>query len=145
MECGGSKRVDYNLNIISSAAEEGQIFYAAPLVTQPKLSPPFNTKLTIVNVEALRLTNNTYFRQLVQDTLDMADQSLISAHISKTFPLKGVNEAIQFIQDKKCTGKVVIDMDDDDDDDDNDDDWAILFYFVIYCANIIENGFEFYI
>lgn len=100
---------------IFSIAQEGHIFYAAPLITEPKICPPFNTKLTVVNVETLRITNNEYFRQLVQDTLDMADQSLISAHVSKTFGLKDINEAIKFIEERKCTGKVVIDMDDDDD------------------------------
>lgn len=56
------------------------------------------------------------------DTLDLADQSLISAHISKTFRLSHVNDAIKFIEERKCTGKVVIDMNEDDDDDDEEDD-----------------------
>lgn len=69
-------------------------------------------------MEGLRLTNNDYYRQLVQDTLDMADQSLINAHVSAKFSLKDILKAVQFIEQKKCTGKVVIDM--------TEDDWIIL-------------------
>lgn len=97
----------------------GHIFYAAPTLPT-NINPPVNTNFTVVNVESLRSSNNEYFRQLVQDTLDMADQSLISAHISKTFRLKDVNNAVKFIEERKCTGKVVIDMNEDDDDDDDD-------------------------
>lgn len=89
------------------------MFYAAPFDSMADIcEPPLNTYLSCVNVEGLRTTNPLYYRQLVQDTLDMLDQSLISAHVSAMYDLKKVNEAIKFIEEKKCSGKVVIKIDD---------------------------------
>jgi D-arabinose 1-dehydrogenase-like Zn-dependent alcohol dehydrogenase len=44
----------------------------------------------------------------------MADQKLVSPVIAKKFSLEKVNEAVQFVLDKKSTGKVIIVMKDDD-------------------------------
>jgi D-arabinose 1-dehydrogenase-like Zn-dependent alcohol dehydrogenase len=44
----------------------------------------------------------------------MADQKLVNPVIAKTFPLQKVNEAMQFVLDKKSTGKVIITMKDHD-------------------------------
>ncbi|KAJ8942539.1 hypothetical protein NQ314_010044 [Rhamnusium bicolor] len=49
---------------------------------------------------------------MVSDTLQLASDGDISAHVSAKFNLKQINEAIQFIEDKKCTGKVLIHIDD---------------------------------
>lgn len=54
------------------------------------------------------------YRQIVQDAIDMADQKLVSPVIAKKFSLEKVNEAVQFVLDKKSTGKVIIVMKDDD-------------------------------
>jgi len=48
----------------------------------------------------------------------MADQRLVSPVIAKEFSLEKVNEAVQFVLEKKSTGKVIITMKNDDDDDD---------------------------
>lgn len=45
----------------------------------------------------------------------MADQKLVSPVIAKKFSLEKVNEAVQFVLDKKSTGKVVIAMENDND------------------------------
>jgi len=45
----------------------------------------------------------------------MADQKLVSPVIAKKFSLEKVNEAVQFVLDKKSTGKVIIAMENDDD------------------------------
>jgi D-arabinose 1-dehydrogenase-like Zn-dependent alcohol dehydrogenase len=45
----------------------------------------------------------------------MADQRLVNPVIAKQFSLENVNEAMQFVLDKKSTGKVIIAMKDDDD------------------------------
>lgn len=52
------------------------------------------------------------YKTVVSDTLELANEGLISAHISARFGLKDINEAIKFIEDKKCTGKVLIHIDD---------------------------------
>jgi D-arabinose 1-dehydrogenase-like Zn-dependent alcohol dehydrogenase len=44
----------------------------------------------------------------------MADQRLIGPVIAKQFSLEKVNEAVQFLLDKKSIGKVIIVMKDDD-------------------------------
>jgi D-arabinose 1-dehydrogenase-like Zn-dependent alcohol dehydrogenase len=44
----------------------------------------------------------------------MADQRLVSPVIAKKFSLEKVNEAMQFVMDKKSTGKVIIIMKDND-------------------------------
>lgn len=54
------------------------------------------------------------YRQIVQDAIDMADQKLVNPVIAKKFLLEKVNEAVQFVLDKKTTGKVVIAMENDD-------------------------------
>lgn len=42
----------------------------------------------------------------------MAEQELIIPHISKVFELGKVNEALKYLMDAKCTGKVVLEIDD---------------------------------
>lgn len=49
----------------------------------------------------------------------------MAPYISQTFALGDVNKAVKFIKEKKCTGKVLIDLKldkktDGDDDDDSD-------------------------
>lgn len=48
------------------------------------------------------------------DTLDLADEEVISAHISSIFTLEKVNDAIQYILNKQCTGKVLIEVEEED-------------------------------
>ena len=38
----------------------------------------------------------------------MAEQELITPHISQEFDLKDVNSAFEYLLDAKCTGKVVV-------------------------------------
>jgi len=53
-----------------------------------------------------------FFRKTIEDVIDMAEQELIVPHVSKEFDLKEVNAALQYLQDSKCTGKVVLEIDD---------------------------------
>lgn len=41
----------------------------------------------------------------------MAEQELIVPHISKEFEIENVNEALEYLRDSKCTGKVVVKLD----------------------------------
>ena len=54
------------------------------------------------------------YMQIVQDAIDMADQRLVNPVIAKKFSLEKVNEAVQFVLEKKSTGKVIIAMKNDD-------------------------------
>lgn len=49
----------------------------------------------------------------MSETLDLADEDVISAHISAVFTLEKVNDAIEYITSKKCTGKVLIEIEED--------------------------------
>lgn len=49
----------------------------------------------------------------MEDVIDMAEQELISPHISKVFELEDINKAFEYLLDAKCTGKVVVKVIDD--------------------------------
>ena len=51
-------------------------------------------------------------RDIVQDCIDMCEQGLISPHISEVFPLKEINEAMDYMRARKSSGKVVVEIDD---------------------------------
>lgn len=51
------------------------------------------------------------YKTVVGDTLELANEGMISAHISAKFNLDKINDAIKFIEDKKCTGKILIHID----------------------------------
>jgi D-arabinose 1-dehydrogenase-like Zn-dependent alcohol dehydrogenase len=47
----------------------------------------------------------------VEDVIDMCEQGLISPHISAEFDLEKVNEAFEFLKERRSTGKVILDCD----------------------------------
>uniref|UniRef100_A0A182UV30 Enoyl reductase (ER) domain-containing protein n=1 Tax=Anopheles merus TaxID=30066 RepID=A0A182UV30_ANOME len=57
------------------------------------------------------------YRQMIADTIEMRSEGMIAGHISKIFPLAKIQQAIEFIQQKQCTGKVLIDVQCPDEDD----------------------------
>uniref|UniRef100_A0A182YNI3 Uncharacterized protein n=1 Tax=Anopheles stephensi TaxID=30069 RepID=A0A182YNI3_ANOST len=59
------------------------------------------------------------YRQMISDTIEMRSEGMIAGHISKTFPLAKIQQAIEFVQQKQCTGKVLIDVQCPDGDDDD--------------------------
>lgn len=93
-------------------APNGTIFHAAPVFGDSIPVPPSNTLMMLVNLHTLRDQNLKLYRQIVNDTLELADKSVISSHVSERFSLKDVNKAIKYIYEKKCTGKVVIEVND---------------------------------
>lgn len=100
------------LNLFSSSIKpEGKILCAGPVGAQI-MTPPLNTWLSVVNIEGLRTCNFDMYRSLVSETLDMADQGMISAYVSEQFNLTDIDKAIKFIEDNKCTGKVLIKVSD---------------------------------
>ncbi|EAL38924.2 AGAP011632-PA [Anopheles gambiae str. PEST] len=54
---------------------------------------------------------------MIADTIEMRSEGMIAGHISKIFPLAKIQQAIEFIQQKQCTGKVLIDVQCPDEDD----------------------------
>lgn len=69
--------------------------------------------MSIVNLHSLRNQDFDLYRSVVTDTLDFADEDVINAHISATFTLDKINDAVEYIISKKCTGKVLIEVEED--------------------------------
>lgn len=91
----------------------GKIFHAAPFIYKTVPAPPPNSWLSVVSLCSLREQDLELYRDVVSDTLDLADEGVIGAHISAVFTLEKVNEAIEYINGKKCTGKVLIEVEED--------------------------------
>jgi len=96
----------------SCIAFGGKTFYASPFFHKTIPAPIPHSFSTIVSLKALRSQSRHLYKTLVNDTLELANENLIGAHISAEFPLAKINEALQFIDDKKCTGKILIKVDD---------------------------------
>lgn len=99
--------------IISSVSTHGKIIHAAPFIYKSIPAPPPNSWLSIVSLHNLRNQDPELYRSIVSETLDLADEDVISAHISAVFTLENVNDAIEYITSKKCTGKVLIEIEED--------------------------------
>lgn len=87
----------------------------------------FVEKIQQIDLGEYRLNDVDQYRQLIQDTLSLCEDEIVTPYISQTFALGNVNQAVKFIKEKKCTGKVLIDLKlekstngDADDDSDNE-------------------------
>ncbi|CAH1155931.1 unnamed protein product [Phaedon cochleariae] len=98
-------------SIGSCVSVGGKIFHAAPYFYKTVPAPKPHSFLTIVSLKELRRQNKHLYKTIVEDTLELANEGLISAHVSAKFTLSQINDAIKFIEDKKCTGKVLIHID----------------------------------
>lgn len=82
--------------------------------TKPTLlSQEVRDRFKTVNIFNFREENEEEYYSLVSQVLQYYEEELITAHISKTFEFGEVNEAIDFIKGKVCTGKVLIKIKDD--------------------------------
>lgn len=63
-----------------------------------------------VDLSEYRIKDLDLYRQIVQDTLILCEEEIVNPYISRILSLHDVNEAVKFIQEKKCTGKVLIDL-----------------------------------
>lgn len=70
----------------------------------------FVSKIEHIDLHKLQETDKESYRQTVMDTLALSEEDLIIPYVSRTFGLSDVNEAVKFIKEKKCTGKVLIDV-----------------------------------
>lgn len=68
------------------------------------------SKIQFVDLTKYREEDLVLYRQTIQDTLSLCDEEIITPYISNCFKLDDVNEAVEFIKEKKCTGKVLIDL-----------------------------------
>ncbi|CAH2001664.1 unnamed protein product [Acanthoscelides obtectus] len=86
----------------------GKVMYAAPYFYKTIPGPKPHSFVTIVSLKELRKQNRHLYKTMVGDTLELASEGVISAHVSQSYELSKINDAIRFIEDKKCTGKVLI-------------------------------------
>ncbi|CAG9861836.1 unnamed protein product [Phyllotreta striolata] len=98
-------------SIGSCVSVGGKLFHAAPYFYKTVPTPKCHSFVSVVSLKELRLQNNNLYRSIVNDTLQLASDNIIGAHISSKYNLSQVNEAIKYIDDRKCTGKVLIQMD----------------------------------
>lgn len=89
-------------------------------------SDAFIRKIKYVDLYKYRDFDKEFYRQTISDTLELCEEEIIVPYVSQKFGLHEINNAIDYIKSKKCTGKVLIDirqpkekMDDDNDDDDD--------------------------
>lgn len=91
------------------------------------------SKIQFVDITKYRLQDLELYRQTVQDTLSLCEEEIINPYVSHCFNLCNVNDAVEFIKNKKCTGKVLIDVninetnekDGDSDSDDESKKWPM--------------------
>lgn len=92
-----------------------------------KESDDFVPKIRYVDISEYRTTDLDLYRQIVQDTFALCEEEIITPYVSRCFGLHDINEAVKFIKEKKCTGKILVDVraeettKKDDDDSGSDD------------------------
>ncbi|KAF4524933.1 hypothetical protein B566_EDAN013896 [Ephemera danica] len=107
---------------INCVAHEGKVIvagFASKQVPQIQTSSllPKSFSLVGVSLTHYRKTDPQVYRQdinfheqAVEDVIDMCEQGLISPHVSAEFDLDEVNEALKFLEERKSTGKVVLEL-----------------------------------
>lgn len=106
-DCVGS---NIHQSLCTCVASGGQIFLASSHLYKGLPAPPFNTSLTVLDLLEIKKRDVNAYRCTVNDVLDLADQGLISAHVSGSFTFAEINNAVKFIEEHKSTGKVLISM-----------------------------------
>lgn len=91
------------LKLISLAVGFG-LFSPISLLMQSK---------SIITVNMLRIADfkQSVFNEVLQNVIKMADQKIITPHVSKVFPALEIAEAHDFLESRQSTGKVVLKWD----------------------------------
>lgn len=91
------------LKLISLAVGFG-LFSPISLLMQSK---------SIITVNMLRVADfkQSVFNEVLQNVIKMADQKIITPHVSKVFPALDIAEAHDFLESRQSTGKVVLKWD----------------------------------
>lgn len=91
------------LKLISLAVGFG-LFSPISLLMQSK---------SIITVNMLRIADfkQSVFNEVLHNVIKMADQKIITPHVSKVFPALDIAEAHDFLESRQSTGKVVLKWD----------------------------------
>lgn len=106
--------------------------YDAFVASKPEFkrtSPPadvenpdsFVHKVKHIDLYKYRDFDKDFYRQTVDDVLALCAEEIIVPYVSETFGLHQVNDAVEFVRSKKCTGKVLIDVRQTGDENGDDD------------------------
>lgn len=68
------------------------------------------SRISMIELSEYRIKDSDLYRQIIQDTLSLCEEEIINPYISRNFSLEAVNNAVKFIKEKKCTGKILIDL-----------------------------------
>lgn len=79
-----------------------------------RISDEVMDKLSTISLTDYKNEDEEKYYSIIEQTLQFCDEGLISAHISQTFDLQQVNDAIEYIKGKMCTGKVLIKVQDEE-------------------------------
>lgn len=100
---------------LQSIAPEGSVIVVGfasrkvPEILVSKLLPKSCALIGVSLTHYRNLVNDTY-RNTVQEVIDMYLEEFIDPQIAATFDLEQVNDAFKFIEDKKSTGKVIVNI-----------------------------------
>ncbi|KAI9564456.1 Quinone oxidoreductase-like protein 2-like protein [Daphnia sinensis] len=94
-------------------AHEGKVIVAGFASRQIPNVPtslllPQSFSLIGVSLSHYRDANNEVYRQVGNDVIELYEEGLISPHVSAIFPLEEVNAAMDFLSQRKSTGKVIL-------------------------------------
>ena len=72
--------------------------------------PEFVSQVRHIDLAAFKTNNPEEFDKVLRKTLSLFAEGEIKPYLSKTYSLSEVNKAVKFISQKKCIGKVLIDV-----------------------------------
>uniref|UniRef100_A0A0N7ZB42 Enoyl reductase (ER) domain-containing protein n=2 Tax=Scylla olivacea TaxID=85551 RepID=A0A0N7ZB42_SCYOL len=71
---------------------------------------PKAVSLVGLSLSHYQQANNAVYRQVVEDVIDMHEMSLINPHISARFNIEQTAKALDFLRQRKSTGKVILEL-----------------------------------
>lgn len=79
--------------------------------SETNISKEVTDKLRTISLTDYKNEDQDKYYSIIEQTLQFCEDGLITAHVSQTFNLDQVNDAIEYIKGKMCTGKVLIKID----------------------------------
>lgn len=103
------------LDCLASVAHEGTVIVAGFASRQIPTIPtdlllPKSVSMIGISLSHYRNSNPTAYREAVAEVIEMCAEGDVDPHVSNTYTLDRVNDALQFVLDRKSTGKGVINI-----------------------------------
>lgn len=65
-----------------------------------------------VNIASYQISEPEYYEKVISQVYDLCATEQLEPLISQTYKLKDINKAVNFINNKKCLGNVLVEMQD---------------------------------